>query len=523
MSGGCAEPEGIVVAYEQHPTIMALDIGTSSTRAVLFNEDGKVLDYEQEPLAIKTLPDGTAEQDAVEIWTKSRNVLEKVARRAQRYGYRPVAMGIASQRSTTIIWDKASGKPVFPAISWQDTRWIPGAIEFGDSGDWYQSVPKDTGLSFGAAGVPFHLKYVFDVDPALRARAKAGELLVGSPEAWVLWNLTGGPNGGTFSTSMSSGSSAVPVTLDGAGYYQPLLDAMDLPVELFPTLANDDADFGTTTNNAIGMEIPIRSVIGDQQAALFGSGAFEPGMAKTTHGTGSFVSVNVGSEPVQADKLDMRFGWRTDAGTTYMVETTANVTGSGVDWLVDGLGVLDKPELIDSTYAHGDPESGVVVVPALAGFGAPYWDADARGMIIGLNRSTTKSDVVRGFVDGIAHTVADMLNTIGEKTGVRPTSVAVDGGLSRSDALLQSQADLTDVPVTQPSDSEYATARGAAWLAGIATGVWASPEDARKTLESGRRYEPQITTELRDVRRAQWHDAVNRSLGFKRAEFPKES
>jgi len=503
------------------PAILVLDEGTTSTKAVAFDKDGQVVDFESQPLNIQTAADGSVEQDATEIWAKTRVVLGTVVERVRRAGYQIQALAITSQRSSTVLWDRKTGHPVAPMFSWQDTRvWSDAGQALADWGDSFRSV---TGGQLGLAAGPFHLRWILSRDPELLRRAEAGELLAGSPETWLIWNLTGGPTGGTYATSLSCGSAFAPVRLDDLDYWGEFLDYMKVPRNLMPELRPDDANFGLTRTNLIGIEVPIIGVIGDQQAALFGQGCFEPGAVKATHGTGSFINYNVGAVPHPTENIDMRVGWQEGDNTTYMLEASIPVTGSGVDWLVDGIGMMEKTSLVDVAYAEGDPHSGVIIVPSLAGLAAPYYDSDTRGTFFGVNRGTTKGDIVRATVDGIAHLVVDALDKIAESTGVRPTKVEADGGLSRSDSLLQMQADLLQVPVVRAADSEFVTARGAAWLSGIATGLWDSHDDAKQTAEVGWVFTPQMDPAERDARRAAWADAVNRTLAWKRTELQEQA
>ncbi len=503
---------------DNDPTVLVLDEGTTSTRAVLFDAASKVLASKGEPLGIETKPSGAVEQDANEIWQKSQAALREVIAEAQRDGRRIAALGMAAQRTTTVLWDRTTGEPVAPIFSWQDTRCADMVDELRPA--WGEKFTQTTGLSFGAANVPLHLSWILRNDPELRRRAEAGELYGGTPDSWLIWKLTGGPDGGRFVTSASCAGSSGGMELTAHMWWQEFLDELGVPVALLPEIISEDGDFGVTRADLIGAELPITGIVGDQQSALYGQGGFGEGAVKCTHGTGSFLDFNIGTEArVPGGGLDCRVAWRIGDTTTYLFEGGSFVTGSGVDWLVDGIGVLDKASVIDATYAAADPNSGVVCVPALAGFAAPYWDGNARGMLVGLNRGTTKADVVRATLDGIAHTIADLLGAMSEASGVSPTVIAVDGGLGRSDALLQAQADLMQVPVMRAAQAEFITARGAAWLAGVATGVWASPEEADATKELGQVFHPQMSEAEQKLRRSAWADAVQRALGWRRADL----
>jgi glycerol kinase len=500
-------------------TVLVLDEGTTSTRAVLFDAGSVVLDSQAQPLGIDTKPSGAVEQDANEIWFKSQAVLREVVAAAGRNGHEIAALGMAAQRTTTVLWDRLTGEPVSPIFSWQDTRCADRVDELRPA--WNDRVTQVTGLSFGAANVPLHLSWMLHNDPDLKRRAEAGELLGGTPDTWLIWKLTGGPDGGRFVTSASCAGSSGGMDLFTHEWWAEFLDELDVPVGLLPEIIPEDGDFGTTRADLIGAELPITGIIGDQQSALYGQGGFDAGSVKCTHGTGSFVDFNVGSDPhVPGGGIDCRVAWKIGNDTTYIFEGGSFVTGSGVDWLVDGIGVLDQASVIDATYAAADPDSGLVCVPALAGFAAPYWDGNARGLIVGLNRGTTKADVVRATLDGIANTVTDLLGAMSDASGVTPKIVAVDGGLGRSDALLQAQADLGQVPVMRAAQAEFVTARGAAWLAGVAKGVWASPQEADASKELGLIFYPKMSDAEHVLRRDAWADAVRRTLGWRRASLP---
>lgn len=518
MSG--ITPTGTMKPEILKPAVLVLDEGTTSTRAVLFDAAGQVAEHRSEPLRVDAHPDGAVYQDAMEMWNKSRLVLGEVVDLARQGGYTIVSLGITSQRSTTVLWDRHTGEPVAPVFTWQSTHiWSdagPAVEQFGAEFD------EVTGGRLGLAAAPFHLKWIFDRDEDLRARAQAGDLLAGSPETWLIWKLTGGPaNGATHATSLSCGAAFAPLDIRTTTWWSDFHEFMDVPQSLLPEIRNDDADFGVTSMNLIGAELPIIGVIADQQSALFGQGCFDAGTVNATFGTGAFLKFNVGDQPRTGANVDMRPAWRTEHSSRFTLEGSVPVAGSGLDWLVDGLGLLDRAAIVDIAYASGDPKSGVVLVPALAGLAAPHLDATARGTIFGLSRGTTRDDIVRALIDGIAHQTVDILDAIAGQTGIAAKEVYADGGLSRSDAMLQAQADLLQVPVVRTAQSEFATARGAAWLSGIASGVWESPEQAAALVAGAlfRVFRPVMSAEERAGRRAAWADAIERTLGWTRTEL----
>lgn len=494
--------------------VIVLDEGTTSTRAVLFDDQSKVVDEESRRLSVHTPSTDIVEQDPSEMAEKSVEVLRTVIKRAREADREIAALGVTNQRTTTVLWDKRSGEPVGPVISWQDTR----AQSVVDSlrSSWGSRYTAHTGLQLAPANVPLHLAGLLK-DADLRRRAEAGELLAGTPDTWVIWKLTGGPAGGRHVTSFSNAGSTGAYDLLSSDWYGPWLDFLDVPRSLFPDVLVDNGEFGSTATDLVGAAIPIRADFADQQSALFGHGGFDAGAVKCTHGTGSFIDFNVGPDLVVIDSgLDTRLAWRTADETRYLYEGSSFVTGSAIDWLVDGLKILSTPDELDATYERTTDSSGVICVPALAGFTAPHWDQTARGVILGLHRGVTSDHLVRATVDGIARTTADLVLFMAEKSGIAPEAVLADGGLSRSDALCRAQANFTGVPVEVAADAEHVTARGAAWMAGLATGVWRSRDEAIDQVKGGSRvYAPELSTEQLNQARASWNDATERALGWR--------
>lgn len=493
--------------------ILVLDEGTTSTRAVLFDRASRVIDEEQRCIAVHAPSGSIVEQDAADIAASSIEVMRAVLGRAAEHHRAVVAVGVTNQRTTTVLWDRHTGEPAAPIISWQDTRTQPLVDSLWET--WRDTYTAHTGLQFAPANVALHLAVLLQ-DPALRARAEAGDLLAGTPDSWVIWKITGGPDGGQHVTSFSNAGSTGAFDLLASSWYDEWLAALNLPRSLFAAVLTDDAEFGTTAESVLGAAIPIRSDFADQQAALFGHGGFEAGAVKCTHGTGSFIDFNVGAELVVIDSgLDTRLAWRTEDEVRYLYEGSSFVTGSAIDWLADGIKVLSSAADLDAVCARTPDASGVICVPALAGFTAPHWDQQARGLFLGLHRGVTNDHLVRATVDGIARTAADLVLFMGEKSGTAPAVVLADGGLSRSDALLAAQADFTGVPVERAADAEYITARGAAWMAGLAAGVWSSRDEAAKARSAARVFEPRLTADDLAGSQESWRDAIDRALGWR--------
>lgn len=508
-----------MVHSEDH--IIVLDEGTTSTRAVLYGHDSSILETTAESLDLESRSGGRVEQDAEEIYEKSVRVIREIASRARSQNRRIAALAIAPQRTSVALWDRLTGRAVAPVYSWQDTRSAPLVEELRAEG-WAPRSTEHTGMVLSSAS-PFHLAWMLR-DPELRRRAEAGELLAGTLDTWLIWRFTGGIEGGRHVTSSSCAGSSGMFDIDSESWWVSLLDRVDVPVGLLAEVLPEDGDFGTAIARFAGVDAPITGVIGDQQSALYGQGGVEAGAVKCTHGTGSFIDFNVGNEHVrQLDGLDCRIGWRTAGQAANVIEGGTFVSGSAIEWLTTGIGVLDRADVLDSTYDESDSTSGLIVVPALAGFAAPHWDQSARGTILGLHRGTTRADLVRGTLDGIAQTIADLLDAMAEGAGIRPTAIYVDGGLSRSRRLLQFQADLLGIPVVCAPNPEFVTALGAAHLAGIATGLWSSQAEAASGIEPALTVEPAMATTERDARRAAWQDAVQRSLGWREASYPAQA
>ena len=494
--------------------IIVLDEGTTSTRAVLFDNESKVVDEESRHISINTPSAEIVEQDATEIADGSAEVLRVVIERAQKADREIIALGVTNQRTTTILWDKQTGLPVAPVISWQDTRTQPRVESIRNS--WGGRYTAHTGLQLAPAGVPLHVEWLLK-DEDLRRRAEAGELLAGTPDTWAIWKLTGGPDGGKHLTSYSNAGSTGAFDLLTDTWYDEWLDFLGVPRSLFPEVTFDDGEFGVTAVDAVGAAIPIRSDVADQQSALFGHGGFDAGAVKCTHGTGSFIDFNIGPDLVIIDSgLDTRVAWRTENETRYLYEGSSFVTGSAIDWLVDGLKILSSTSELDATYERTSDTSGVICVPALAGFTAPHWDQTARGAFFGLHRGVTNDHLVKATVDGIARTTAELVLFMAERSGTEPATVLADGGLSRSNALLQAQANFTGAPVERAADAEYITARGAAWMAGLATGVWSNRDQVVEQVKAeAKTYTPELTAQQFEQAQASWRDATERALGWR--------
>ena len=488
------------------PYILVLDEGTTSTRAVLFNKETKIVDEEQLPLAITTPQFGFVEQDPNEIIEKSIRVVKAVVERARANERNIQCLAITNQRTATTVMDRATGKPLSPVISWQDARAADDARKLAaEMGEEYTAR---TGLMPAAANCGLHILHLFKNED-LKARSGTGELLIGTPDTLVIKALTGNDY-----TSSSNASSTGLLDQHTGEWWQEFIERNGASVHDLPTVLPEDGDYGYTRADVVGAEIPVRAVVADQQSALFGHGGLKPGSVKCTHGTGSFIDFNIGDRIVtDTNGLDNRFAWRTAGSNANIIEGSTWVSGSAIEWLIDDMKVLRNAAEIDKVCTESKGLE-TIVVPALAGFAAPYWDGKARGTVFGLSRHTTSADIVRATIEGIAHTVVDLLELITSMAGTEVSVLTVDGGLSRSNYLQQFTADLLNATVERTSDPSYVTARGAAWMAGVNAGVWESLEDAAKTLRVEQRFEPQMSEAERLAQRKAWRDAIDRSLGW---------
>lgn len=378
--------------------------------------------------------------------------------------------------------------------------------------DWGERLLAVAGVNLGAANTPLHMESML-ADPKLRARAEAGQIIAGTPDTLLVKALTG-----NWATSASNASSIGAMDIRQGVWWDEWLDFLGLSSDWLAPILAEDASYGETDPNVVGYRLPIAAVIADQQSALFGHGGFDEGAVKCTHGTGSFIDFNIGTRvPENATGYDARIGWRTQNHSCNAVEGFTPVSGSAIEWLIEDLKVLDSPQTLDPV-SKAATDDRLIVVPALAGFAAPHWDAAARGTVFGLSRHTSGPDLVRATLAGVAHTVVDLLEDIVKITDTPVSVLKVDGGLARSNVLQQMTADLLQIPVERTADAGYVTARGAAWVAGVSRGLWASKEDAAKSGSIEARFEPAMSSRERDSRRAAWQDAVKRSLNWRARE-----
>jgi len=495
--------------------ILALDQGTTSSRAIAFGRDGRPVASAQRSFEQRYPSPGHVTHDPEAIWTTqlatAREVVERVGGPE-----RIAAIGITNQRETTLVWDRATGETVGDAIVWQSRITAPACEALRAQG-LEPLFRARTGLPLDAYFSGPKIAHLLDSRPGLRARAEAGELAFGTVDSFLTWRLTGGR---VHATDVSNASRTLLFDIHRLAWDPDLLAHVGVPAGVLPRVVPTSGVVGETDPALFGRPIPIAALVGDQQAATFGQACFEPGSAKVTYGTGAFLLLNTGDRAVASrNQLLTTVGWQLEAGgpVTYALEGSVFVAGAAVQWLRDGLRAIRDSSEVEALAAASADAGGVVVVPAFTGLGAPYWDPDARGAIFGITRGTGLPEIARATIESIAHQVADVVGAMAADTGEPLASLRVDGGAARNDLLLQLQADLIGVPVERPVVAET-TALGAAYLAGLATGFWSGPDEIRANWALDRRFEPAMPAAERDARRRTWARAVERVRGWARED-----
>jgi glycerol kinase len=484
--------------------VLAVDAGTTGVRTIAFDDHGRAAGSAYREFTQHFPAPGLVEHDPSEIWTATAATLTDVV--AGLDGTPVAAIGITNQRETTVVWDRGTGEPLHRALVWQDRRTAARCDALRAAGH-EPLVRSRTGLVLDPYFSATKLEWLLHdggVEPT-------PTLAFGTVDSWILWNLTGGATGGVHATEPSNASRTALFDIDRLEWSDELAALFDVPRSCLPDVLPTSGRFGTTAAGAAaGLRVPISGMAGDQQAALFGQACFAPGTSKNTYGTGSFVLVNLGSaHPPPADGLLTTVAWSLDSGVTYALEGSIFVTGAAVQWLRDGLGLVADASEVGPLAASVDDTGGVVFVPALTGLGSPYWDPRARGLIVGITRGTTRAHVIRAAVEAMAWQTADVVDAITASSGRPVTELRVDGGATVMDVLCQFQADVLGVTVRRPVVRET-TALGAAMLAGIAEGVWASTDDAARAWQEDAAFAPHPLPGF-DARRAQWRRAVDRA------------
>ena len=490
--------------------IMALDAGTTSNRCILFDQEGRVRAAAQKEFPQIFPKPGWVEHDAREIWATQLGVAVEAMGKIGATAADIAAIGITNQRETTVVWDRATGEPVYNAIVWQCRRTSAYCDELKARG-YAEAIRRKTGLVVDAYFSGPKIRWILDNVPGTRRRAEAGELLFGTVETWLIWLLTGGR---VHVTDYSNASRTMLFNINTLDWDDELLDLMDIPRSMLPTPVPSSQVYGETDPGFFGRSIPIAGAAGDQQAALFGQACFTPGQAKNTYGTGCFLLMNTGDKPVfSSSGLVTTVAWSLGNRVSYALEGSIFVAGAAIQWLRDEMRLIDSAA--DSEYHAGKvaDTAGCYVVPAFTGLGAPYWDQYARGAIVGLTRGVNKNHIIRATLESIAYQVSDVLEAMRADSGIALTSLKVDGGASSNNVLMQLQADILQVTVHRPVCVET-TALGAAYLAGLAVGYWSSQEEIARNWAVDRTFLPAITTQERDKKLQGWKRAVTRAFDW---------
>ena len=495
--------------------ILALDQGTTSSRAILFDHAGHPHAIEQQEFTQIFPQPGWVEHDANEIWQSQLEVMRKLMRENNVTAADIAAIGVTNQRETTVLWDRASGEPIANAIVWQDRRNAALCDRLREQGKAALFQQK-TGLVLDAYFSATKLTWLLDHVPGARDKALRGELAFGTIDSWLIYKMSG-----AHITDTSNAARTMLFNIHTLAWDEELLELLGIPASLLPRVVPSSGVAAHTHAELLGAALPIAGIAGDQQAATFGQACLRPGMAKNTYGTGCFMLMNVGSKPVASqNQLLMTVGWTLNRGgavsadaTDYLLEGSAFVAGAAVQWLRDGLGIIRDSSEVEALASSVPDAGGAVFVPAFAGLGAPYWDPYARGTIVGITRGTTKAHLARAALEGVACQNVDVLAAMQRDAGMPLTELRVDGGAARNDMMMQFQADLLDVPVVRPMVTET-TALGAAYLAGLAVDFWASLDEIGAQWRMERRFEPHMSVDERQGRMHAWTRAVERSRAW---------
>ncbi|WP_328741717.1 glycerol kinase GlpK [Streptomyces caniferus] len=492
--------------------VAAIDQGTTSSRCIIFDHGGAIVAVDQrEHRQIFPKP-GWVEHDATEIWSKVQAVVAGALTKAGLHADQFSALGITNQRETTVLWDRATGRPVHHAIVWQDTRTSQLCAELGGA-DGQDRFREATGLPLASYFSGPKAAWLLDEVPGLRARAERGEIAFGTIDSWLIWNLTGGTDGGVHVTDVTNAGRTMLMNLDTLQWDPAILSAMNVPAAILPEIRSSAEVYGTAVGQLHG--VPVASALGDQQAAVFGQTCYGVGEAKNTYGTGSFLLLNTGNRPVPSKNgLLTTMGYQLGGeAPVYCLEGSIAITGALVQWFRDQLGIIASAEEIEPLAASVPDNGGAYVVPAFSGLFAPYWRSDARGVITGLTGFVTKAHLARAVLEATSWQTREVVDAMFQDSGVRITQLKVDGGMTANHLLMQHQADVLDVPVIRPVISET-TCLGAAYAAGLATGVWQDLDELRSHWKRDTQWTPRMDAQTRDREFASWRRAVERSFGW---------
>ncbi|WP_024356445.1 glycerol kinase GlpK [Leucobacter chironomi] len=494
--------------------VIAIDQGTTSSRAIIFDRSGTIVSVGQKEHEQIMPQAGWVEHDAAEIWQNVQEVIGIALGRADLTRHDIAAIGITNQRETAVVWNKKTGAPVYNAIVWQDTRTqdIVDRLAADGGTDRFKEI---VGLPLATYFSGTKIAWILENVEGAREAADAGDLLFGTTDCWVLWNLTGGADGGVHATDVTNASRTLFMDLETLEWRDDILEVFGVPRSMLPEIRSSSEVYGHAEDSSLLRETPIAGILGDQQAATFGQAAFEAGESKNTYGTGCFLIFNTGEEIVHSKNgLLTTVGYKLgDAPTHYALEGSIAVTGSLIQWLRDQLGIIESAPQVEELSASVPDNGGVYIVPAFSGLFAPYWRPDARGAIVGLTRYANKGHIARAALEAVAFQTRDVLDAVNADAGVDLTELKVDGGMVANNALMQFQADVLGVPVVRPVVAET-TALGAAYAAGLAVGFWNGLDDLSANWQEDRRWEPEMDEAERDRQLRNWRKAVTKSMDW---------
>ena len=494
--------------------IFAIDQGTTSSRAIIFDKAGSIVStgqLEHEQIFPQA---GWVEHDPKEIWDNTRQVIGQALSKANLTRHDIRAIGITNQRETAVVWDKTTGVPVYNAIVWQDTRTQPIVDRLAADGG-VERFKKKVGLPLATYFSGTKIVWILENVEGARAKADAGDLLFGTTDSWVLWNLTGGVDGGVHATDVTNASRTLFMDLETLQWDDEILAIFDVPKSMLPSIRSSSEVYGTAHTSSLLREVPVAGILGDQQAATFGQAAFDQGEAKNTYGTGNFLIFNTGTEIVHSKNgLLTTLGYKLgDGAPHYALEGSIAVTGALVQWMRDNLGMISSASEIEGLAKTVDDNGGAYFVPAFSGLFAPYWRSDARGALVGLTRFVNKGHIARAALEATAFQTREVIDAVNADSGVPLTEIKVDGGMIANNLLMQFQADILGVPVVRPVVAET-TALGAAYAAGLAVGFWSGLDELRTNWQEDSRWTPQMDEGERSRQLRNWKKAVTKTFGW---------
>ena len=495
---------------QNKPYILALDQGTTSSRAIIFDQKGQIVSVAQKEFKQHFPKQGWVEHDPDEIWSSQSAVMIESLLQKDIKPDQIAGIGITNQRETTIVWDRKTGKPLYNAIVWQDRRTAAYCNELKEKG-YAEQIATKTGLIIDAYFSATKIRWILENVEGARQKAEAGELAFGTVDSWLIWKLTAGKS---HLTDITNASRTMIFNIQTQEWDKELLELFGIPASMLPEVKSCSEVFTETAGDVLNTKIPIAGVAGDQQAALFGQLCTQPGMAKTTYGTGCFLVMNTGTEAVRSqNQLLTTVAWKIGNEINYALEGSVFIGGAAVQWLRDGLELFKKASETENLAMSLDDNDGVYFVPALSGLGAPHWDQNARGAFFGITRGTTIAHMTRAALEAIAYQVFDVLKAMEKDSGKATQELRVDGGATANNFLMQFQADLLDCEIKRPKIIET-TAIGAAFLAGLAVGFWKNQEELQQLWEADQSFKPEMTSEKRDQLIHFWHKAVERSKNW---------